>query len=311
MKILITGAAGFVGNHLLNLYKTIPETELFITKMQNEEINYEGNIYDLDILNKNEVKSLINKIMPDKIVHLAAQSSVSMSWQQPSKTIEINVIGVINLLEAVKSIKNDIKILLIGSGEEYGYINEGELPIDENNTLRPGNVYAVSKATQNMIGNVYSKAYNMNIVIARPFNHIGPGQKSIFVVSDFCRQVAEIEKGKKEPIIYVGNIEVKRDFTDVRDVVYAYKLLLEKGIRGEIYNIGSGVAIKISELLKILLELSSVKFEVKVNKSKLRPVDIAVIETDINKIYKHTGWKPNITIRNSLRDTLNYWREIV
>ena len=242
-RALIIGAAGFVGGYLAKHLKTAYGMEVSVTKLPHETLEIEGaDVFDLDILKKEEIVSLLFKIRPDYIFHLAAQSSVGLSWKKPGLTVDINIKGSINVMDAVRELYYKPKILLIGSGEEYGHIREGETPITEGNMVRPGNIYAATKVCQNMIGNIYAKAYDMDIMMVRAFNHIGPTQAPMFVVADFCRQVAEIEKGLREPVMYVGNLSAERDFTDVRDVVRAYALLVQKGKAGETYNVGSGHA---------------------------------------------------------------------
>lgn len=257
-----------------------------------------------------QITELLNRVRPDYIVHLAAQSSVAVSWRNPGLTIDVNIKGSVNVLDAVRQLDYKPRVLLIGSGEEYGHIREGECPIVEDNALRPGNIYAATKSCQNMIGKIYSDAYDMDIMMVRAFNHIGPNQASLFVVADFCKQVAQIEKGLKEPVMYVGNLSAKRDFTDVRDVVRAYGLLVQKGEKGQTYNVGTGNALAISEILERILALSTVSIEVKTDPARLRPVDVPIIEPDVTKIYKATGWKPEISIDTTLKETLEYWRSL-
>ena len=194
---------------------------------------------------------------------------------------------------------------------EYGYISPETVPIQEETILHPGNIYAATKACQNMLSKIYSDAYQMDIIMVRAFNHIGPAQSPIFVVSDFCKQVAEIEKGKREAVIRVGNLSAYRDFTDVKDVVAAYALLIEKGKKGETYNVGSGKAIQIQSILKELLQLSSVEIKIEVDEAKLRPIDVPIIEADIKKLVETTGWKRKYELTDTLKETLNYWRQTV
>ena len=199
-------------------------------------------------------------------------------------------------------------MLLIGSGEEYGHIKDGECPIVEDNVLRPGNIYAATKSCQNMLGKIYSDAYDMDVMMVRAFNHIGPNQTPVFVVADFCKQVADIENGLSEPVIYVGNLSARRDFTDVRDVVRAYAMLVKDGKRGETYNVGRGHAVAIQEILERIVALSDKDIEVRVDESKLRPVDVPIIEPDITKIRETVGWEPEIELETTLKETLEYWR---
>ena len=311
-KVLIIGAAGFVGNYLIDHIQKENIWSIFVTKLPTENItNKNISIHDLDLLDKENLKNLLIKLKPDYIFHLAAQSSVSLSWKNPNLTVDININGTINLLESVKELNYSPRLLLIGSGEEYGHVKIEEVPIIEENPLRPGNIYAATKACQNMLGKIYSNAYDMDIMSVRAFNHIGPKQSPLFVVADFCKQVAEIEKELKEPVIRAGNLKAKRDFTDVRDVVRAYTLLMKKGKKGETYNVGSGKAFEIEEILKVILKLSTVEINVEIDKDRLRPDDIPIIEADINKIQKGVGWKKEIDLEVTLKETLEFWRKEV
>jgi len=308
-KALIIGAAGFVGSYLAEELSCSGGMEVHATKLAHEKLDEQfAKVHDLDIMEKEDIVSLLFEVRPDYIFHLAAQSSVGVAWQNPGLTVDINIKGSLNVLDAVRELFYKPRILLIGSGEEYGYIKPGETPIKEDNRLRPGNIYAATKVCQNMIGNIYSKAYDMQIMSVRAFNHIGPGQASIFVVSDFCRQVAEIEKGLREPVMMVGNLEAKRDFTDVRDVVKAYTKLVASGEPGETYNVGSGKARAIRDILKLIIAMSQTEIMVEIDQNKIRPVDVPLIEADITKLYKLTGWKPRIPLEQTIRETLDYWR---
>jgi len=310
MKALIIGGAGFVGNYLIEHCKRDWQWSVHVTKMPNETIaNPDVSIHDLDILEKKEITALLQMVRPDCIFHLAAQSSVAVSWKNPALTVDVNVKGSINVLDAIRELDYSPRILLIGSGEEYGHILPGETPISERNTPRPGNIYAATKACQNMIGAIYAKAYQMQIMMVRAFNHIGPNQSPLFVVADFCRQVAEIEAEMRPPVIHVGNLAAKRDFTDVRDVVRAYALLIQKGEPGETYNVGSSHAVSIEEVLTQILSLSAKQIQVSVDPDRLRPVDIPIIEADITKLREVTNWTPAIPLQQTLEETLNYWRQ--
>lgn len=311
-RALIIGAAGFVGSYLAKELLTNHNMDVYATKLSHEQLEIaDANIYDLNILDKDEIISLLYKIRPDYIFHLAAQSSVSVAWKNPGLTVDINVKGCVNLLDAVRELYYKPAVLLIGSGEEYGHIKADEVPINEENHLRPGNIYAATKVCQNMIAAIYSQAYDMNLIMVRAFNHIGPGQSPIFVVSDFCKQVAEIEKGINTPTIYVGNLEAKRDFTDVRDVVRAYALLIQYGKAGETYNVGSGHAYGIREILDLIVSLSNVEIEIETDSNKIRPVDVPIIEADITKLNDVAGWSPAISLEQTIKETLAYWRERV
>lgn len=312
MKVLIIGSAGFVGGHLIHYLGSLPYIEVFASKLSNEKVEIQGisaiNILNLDILNNNEVESTLKKICPDYIIHLAAQSSVAFSWKEPALTFNINLIGTINILEAIRKTSIHSRILLIGSAEEYGNIRPGELPISESRNISPGNPYAVSKASQEMVARMYGNAYNVEIVMVRAFNHIGPGQSPVFVISDFAKQIVEIEKGLHNPVILVGNLDAKRDFTDVRDIVKGYWMLVQNGIKGEVYNIGSGKSYSIKNLLNKMIGMSSQKIEIQTDPDKIRLADIPELRADISKITSHVHWQPLIDIDATLSDILDYWR---
>ena len=314
MKSLIIGGAGFVGAYLVRHLKNDLGQDVVVTKMPREQVKVDGvdmdsiQVYDLDILQKESIVALFREIRPDYIYHLAAQSSVSVSWKNPALTVDVNVKGGVNILEALRELEDKPRVLFIGSGEEYGHILPGETPIKEGNVPRPGNIYAATKVCQNMLAKIYADAYGLDVMMVRAFNHIGPNQLPLFVVADFCKQEAEIEAGNREPVMKVGNLSAKRDFTDVRDVVRAYALLMKSGCAGETYNIGSGHAIAIEDILKQILDHSSVEIRVEVDPERLRPVDVPIIEADTTKVYEATGWKPEISMEQTIRETLDYWR---
>lgn len=308
-KALVIGGGGFVGSYLVNHLQRDLGMAVAVTKTAKETLTLkDAAVYDLDILEPAQIREVLGEVAPDYILHLAAQSSVAVSWKNPGLTIDVNIKGSVNVLDAVRTAVHPARVLLIGSGEEYGHIRAGECPIREENALRPGNIYAATKSCQNMIGAIYAAAYDMDVLMVRAFNHIGPNQAPMFVVADFCKQVVEIERGLREPVLYVGNLSAKRDFTDVRDVVRAYGLLVTQGKRGETYNVGTGQALPIEEILNRILALTDCGIEVRVDPAKLRPVDVPIIEPDIGKIYDCVGWKPQISLDQTLRETLDYWR---
>ena len=309
MKALIIGAAGFVGGYLIRELSAAG-WEVHATCLPNENISEDCPAHTLDIMQKADISALLDEVTPDIVYHLAAQSSVSVSWKKPQLTAEINVVGTINVLEALREAKKqDIRTVLIGSGEEYGYIRQGACPLSESEPLNPGNIYAATKACQGMLGEIYARAYKMDIIMVRAFNHSGPKQSNIFVISDFCRQIAEIEKGIKEPVISVGNLSAKRDFTDVRDVVRAYRLLGEKGKSGTVYNVGRGRAVEIQFILDTALSFAKCDIEVRQDPARMRASDIPLIEPDVSRILADTGWSAEITMEQTVEDTLNYWRK--
>lgn len=310
MKTLIIGGGGFVGGYLKD-YLISQWLDVYLTKLPAQQIDDKDKVFNLNLLDCEQISALLKEVEPDYIFHLAAQSSVSVSWAKPALTADVNIKGCINLLEAVRSLNINPRILIVGSSEEYGKIDISENKegiISETNKVNPCNIYAATKACQNMIGKIYSNAYNMDLIMVRAFNHFGPKQEPTFVVADFCKQVSEIEKNLREPVLRVGNLKAKRDFTDVRDVVKAYFELIKSGINGETYNVGSGVAIGIDEILNIILSMSKVKIDVLVDEKKLRPVDVPVIKADISKIIAHTKWSPSLDIKTTIKDTLDYFR---
>lgn len=308
MRALIIGGGGFAGGYLIRELSN-NGYEVFATCLEDENIEGECVVRTLDITRKDDISAVLEDILPDLIFHLAAQSSVAVSWKKPVMTAEINVIGAINVLEAVREYNRKNRLIVIGSGEEYGYIRENACPLKETEPLHPGNIYAATKACQEMTAEIYARAHKMDIVMVRAFNHSGPGQSSAFVISDFCRQIAEIEKGKRPPVISVGNLSAMRDFTDVRDIAKGYRLLAEKGVKGQIYNIGRGKSVSIQYILDTALSLSNADISVQSDPKRLRASDIPIIEPDISKITADTGWNAEISVEQTIGDTLNYWRK--
>ncbi len=310
MNALVIGGGGFVGPYLVRHLTDDLGYEVTVTKTVKETLTMDNaTVRNLDILDMEQIRTLLEEEKADYLFHLAAQSSVAYSWKNPTLTVDVNIKGCINLLEAIRLVDKKPRVLLIGSGEEYGHIKKDECPIIEDNVVRPGNIYAATKSCQNMLGRIYSDAYNLDIMMVRAFNHIGPNQTPMFVVADFCKQVADIEKGKQEPVINVGNLSAKRDFTDVRDVVKAYAKLVAGGKRGETYNVGTGHAVAIQDILNKIISMSDKDIEVKVDPGKLRPVDVPIIEPDISKIKREVGWEPLIPLEQTLRETLEHWRK--
>ncbi|MVX62879.1 NAD-dependent epimerase/dehydratase family protein [Clostridium chromiireducens] len=308
MKALITGVNGFVGNYL-SKYLIEQGYTVYGTVIEDNVVMENVNIQKMNLLNKEEVSETIKSINPDYIYHLAGQSAVGLSWKEPTLTMNVNINGTINLLDAVRENNIDTKVLIIGSSDQYGVIKPEDCPISEEHILNPSSPYAISKTTQEQVAKLYISSYKMNIMMVRAFNHIGPMQSKNFVVSDFASKIAEIEKGA-EPVIRVGNLEAYRDFTDVRDIVMGYGMLMESGEVGEIYNIGSGNAYKIQDVLDILLSLSTTKIKVEIDTEKLRPSDVPIIQCDNSKIRAHINWAPEYDIKNTLKDTLDYWRNM-
>lgn len=312
MRVLITGIAGFAGSHLAEHLLAETDWEVWGTIYQNDynvsHLRDRVNLRRVDLRNPEPVQNLLGEAQPDRIYHLAGQSYVPASWDNPWQTFEINVRSQINLLEAILSINLKPRILIVASNEEYGLITPGDLPLDEETPLCPASPYAVSKVAQDMLGLQYHLNYDLFIVRVRPFNHVGPRQRDEFVAPAFARQLAEIEAGLRPPVVKVGNLEAERDFTDVRDVVRAYFLALERGKAGEVYNVGAGEAHSIRELLDILLELSTAQATVEQDPARMRPSDVPVVICDASRFRTQTGWAPQISFHESLRSVLDYWR---
>lgn len=318
MRVLITGITGFAGSHLAE-YILANHSNVSVfgmvrwrSRMDNIlQIQDKIELVEADLKDMVSLKAVLADVKPDRIFHLAAQSFVPTSWKCPAETFAINAIGEINLFESILALNQKPKIQIAGSSEEYGQVFSNEIPMKETNPLRPLSPYAVSKIAQDMLAFQYQKSYGVRAVRTRGFNHTGPRRGDVFVTSSFARQIAEIEKKKRPPVIHVGNLEAKRDFTDVRDMVRAYWLSLEKGVEGEVYNIGSGQAYSMQEVLDLLMSLSRSKMEVKVDPVRLRPSDVPVLLSDSSKFRALTGWRPMIPFKQTILDLLNYWRERV
>jgi len=315
MRVLITGITGFAGSHLADYCIERGDVEVYgIIRWRSRTENIEHlqnkiKIVECDLRDATSTRDVIEQIHPDYIFHLAAQSFVPTSWRAPTESLTTNVLGELNIFEAVRKIGLDCRIQLAGSSEEYGMVKEDEVPITEDNPLRPLSPYGVSKVAQDLLGYQYFMSYKMDVVRTRGFNHTGPRRPPVFVCSDFAKQVVDIERGRKDPVIHVGNLEAKRDFTDVRDMVRAYFLALEKGTSGEVYNICSEKSWKIREVLDMLIAKSKKDIEVRVDEARLRPSDVPLLLGDCSRFRKDTGWKPMIPFERTLEDILDFWRE--
>ena len=309
MKAMIIGAAGFVGPYLAAAIQNNLMCEVVCTKLEHENLAIPGvTTRTLDIMEEDDIYNLLVDEHPAYIFHMAAQSSVAYSWRNPSLTVNVNVKGALNLLNAIRRLDYSPRVLIAGSGEEYGYVTPEDVPIREDCFLRPGNIYAATKVCQNQMATIYAQAYHMQLIMTRSFNHMGPGQTTTFVMGDFTSQVIKIEKGLQEPVIKVGNLAARRDFTDVRDVVNAYTALAQFGIAGETYNVGTGKALEIRYFLEQIIKQANFDIRIEVDPTKIRPVDVPIIEPDITKIHNATGWKPVISLEQTISDMLDYWR---
>ena len=317
MRVLITGVTGFAGSHLAEyILENHPGVDVYgIRRWRSRIENVEHlldkiQILECNIVDASSVKALIADVRPDKIFHLAAQSFVPSSWNAPAESITTNILGQLNIFEALRESRlMDTWVQIACSSEEYGMVYPHELPIRETNPLRPLSPYAVSKVGQDVLAYQYFMSYGIKVVRTRGFNHEGPRRGEVFVCSNFAKQVVEVERKKRPPIIYVGNLEARRDFTDVRDMVRAYWLSTEKCEAGEVYNICSGSSISIHELLDLVLSNSDVEIEVRQDPSRLRPSDVPLLEGDSTRFREATGWAPKIPFRQTLSNMMDYWRE--
>lgn len=312
-RALIIGVLGFVGEYLT---QELVNNSIEVYGADIKECNDAGDInacslmrklLKIDLIKREDIALVLKEIQPDYIINLAGISSVKLSWQIPALTFDVNVKGVVNIFEAIKETGINPRVLLIGSSEEYGITN-GDKYINEDAPLNALNPYGISKVTQERIALMYKDTFGIDVLMVRAFNHIGPRQQLGFVLPDFANQIAKIEKFDVEPVLYVGNLKAERDFTDVRDVVRGYRLLLEKGKSGEVYNIGSGYSYSIEKLLDKLVMKSSKNIEIRVNNQMLRPKDTPTIICDNSKIKNSIGWEPEINIDETLEDVLQYWR---
>ncbi len=315
MRVLITGLTGFAGSHLADLLLAEhPEVQIAGTyrwRSRRDNIEHlEGRVQlvECDLKDYASVHHLLDRVRPDAIFHLAAQSFVPTSWNAPAETFTINVIGQTNLFEAVRSLALDPVIQIACSSEEYGLVLPDEVPIRETNPLRPLSPYAVSKVAQDYLAYQYFQSYGIKAIRTRGFNHTGPRRGEVFVTSNFAKQIAAIEAGLQEPVLRVGNLSAVRDFTDVRDMVRAYWLAATRAKPGEVYNIATGSGITIRAMLDQLLALARVAVEVETDPARLRPSDVEVLIGDSSKFRADTGWEPRIPLEQTLGDLLDYWR---
>jgi GDP-4-dehydro-6-deoxy-D-mannose reductase len=303
-KVLIFGIGGFVGSYL---------AEEFINngyKVYGSDINKSDNLqkevefFETDLLNSESVLNIVSEIQPDMIVNLAAISSVGLSWNIPQTTMQVNVVGALNIMEAARKQGNMPKVMFIGSSEEYEVSDE---PINEETKLNANNPYGISKVTQERFAKLYREQYGMKVYCVRPFNHTGVGQKDTFVLPSFCKQVAEIEKSGRPGTIKVGNLAAKRDFSHVKDIVRAYRMIIESDDCTKVYNVGSGKAYGLDEMLDYIVSLSSQKITVEVDSQRVRPVDNPIICCDNGLIEKELGWKAEYTVFDALKEMFNYY----
>jgi GDP-4-dehydro-6-deoxy-D-mannose reductase len=334
MRAFVTGAGGFVGKHLLEYLSRQTAWELYGNAgppqgspdpslpppSHDRTATPEGlssaslaavKWLAVDLTNRQATAAAVAEVRPDIVFHLAAQSNVQRAFQDPQSTIVNNIVSELSLLEALRTAAPEALIMITCSSEQYGLVRPEDIPIDEETPFRPNNPYAVSKVAQDTLALQHFLSYGQKTIRVRPFNHIGPGQSEHFVTAAFARQVALIEAGRQEPVIYVGNLEAERDFTDVRDMVRAYHLVVTKGEPGEVYNLGCGKGYSIQWVLNTLIGMSKVKVEVRQDPARMRPADIPSLICDPTRFRTRTGWTPEIPIEQTLSDILDYWRKKV
>ena len=304
-RVLIFGAGGFVGSYLCKEFLNNGYKVSGTDKGEGSALPSEVDFYKTDLMQADEVEKLIGQIQPDIIVNLAAISSVGASWNMPQTTMAINVIGALNIMEAARKSEQKPRILFVGSSEEY-VISEN--PLDENTQLNANNPYGISKVTQEQFAKLYREQYELKIYCVRPFNHTGIGQRDSFVLPSFCKQVAEIDKSRKDGKIQVGNLKVKRDFSHVKDVVRAYRMIVESDNYNQIYNVGSGNTYSLEDMLTYIIGLSDQNIEIEVDQNRIRPTDQPVICCDRSLIGKELGWKPRYNVYDALREMYESYR---
>ncbi|MCX7918597.1 MAG: GDP-mannose 4,6-dehydratase [bacterium] len=310
MKLIITGINGFVGQHLAQYIISETKESLFGLDIQTVSCDLPGIIlHTVDLMNTDQVAQTIATIQPDGIFHLAARTNVPESYQQQTATLMTNIVGTVNLLDAVRQANlPKCRIIIACSADQYGKVFPEELPIKESQPFRPLTPYAVSKIGQEMVAYQYYLNYQLPIIRIRAFNHTGPGQKPDFVCPAFAKQIADIEKNKQNRQIMVGNLDTCRDFTDVRDIVRAYWLAMERGEAGEVYNVCSGQGYSVREILNLLLSMTTEKIDIVQDQNRTRPVDVPILVGDNSKFKHQTGWSPQIPFHQTLSDLLEYYR---
>ncbi|MFH1081409.1 MAG: GDP-mannose 4,6-dehydratase [Pseudomonadota bacterium] len=314
-KYLITGFSGFVGRHFLdylsalNIPAIVLGVDIALPDFNLDRLNHvQCDFQKLDLLDRDEIRKVISRFQPNYILHLASYSSVAFSWANPVNSFQNNTNIFLNVLDAIHSVNAGTRILSVGSSEEYGDLTEANTVFHEEDALHPVSPYAVARVSQEMLSKVYAKGYGLDIVMTRSFNHIGPGQKDIFVVASFAKRLVEMKKqGAASPKLITGEISLIRDFVDVRDVVRAYDGLLKKGRQGEIYNICSGTGYRLKDIIEQLTSILDMKVTTETDEKLIRPNDNRIIIGSNEKIKCDIGWVPEIPLRQSLEDVINFW----
>jgi GDP-4-dehydro-6-deoxy-D-mannose reductase len=315
-RILVTGASGFVGRHLLPAIAARHPSATVYTMAVHPHPGASDYLISIDarigdIRDPQAVRAVVHDAQPDLVIHLAGRAAVVDAWADPAGTLAINAGGAITLLEALRTTASSARVVLIGSGEQYGPVPSEESPITEQHQQCPINPYAVSKAAQELVGHQYAAAYGLDIVYARPFNHFGPYQPDLFVIASFARQIALAERGLAPPCVRVGNLSAQRDFLPVQDVVAAYLALAEGGRSDEAYNVASGIPRAISQVLDMLIAKAHVDVRIEIDPERIRPMDVPLAYADNAKLRQDTGWQPSHDFAQALEEVLQYWRSVV
>lgn len=310
-RLIITGVAGFVGHHLLDYLSENHELEILgldvcdnLETQQHHKFKFE--YVPINLLDDLKIFSVVDFFKPDSIIHLASSSSVAYSWENPVESFRNNTNVFLNLVETIRKLGLKTRIISVGSSEEYGIVDKDKIPLAEDFPINPVSPYAVARVSQELLSRVYVKGYGMDIILTRSFNHIGPGQKTAFFIPSIAQQLLDIKaKNLSSAFIDVGDLSIVRDFTDVRDVVKAYCMLLEKGKAGEVYNICSNKGYQLSDVVNKLIDISKAQVIVRIDKQRIRPADNPVIIGNNSKIVSEIGWKPTISFDQSLIDVMN------
>jgi GDP-4-dehydro-6-deoxy-D-mannose reductase len=311
LRAIITGVGGFAGSHLSDYLLNQTDWQVVgcvLPGWDCSHLDRRVTCLEMDLRDREAVRDMLEQVTPDVIFHLAAQAFVPVSWQDPWDTLENNIRAETNILDGLVKLGARPRVMVVGSNEEYGLVRPDELPLREDSPLRPNSPYAVSKVAQDFLGLSYFLSHGLPVVRVRPFNHIGPRQAEGFVAPAFAKQITLIEAGQQEPVIRVGNLDVQRDFSDVRDVVRAYHLAVTQGQPGQVYNIGSGQPRAVKALLEMLLSLSAQPIRVEIDPARMRPSDTPVAYCDASKLRAATGWEPRVPFEQTLRDVLDDWR---
>lgn len=316
MKILITGINGFVARHFL-AFLAKQQRQFTVLGIGRSEPSFNSDQFaplkiefaKADLLNREQVGEILSNFKPQYLLHLASISSVGHSWKNPNESFVNNTNIFLNLVDQIRLLDIPCRILSIGSSEEYGNVNAEQLPLTEESALNPISPYAVARVSQEMISKVYAEGYGMDIIMTRSFNHIGPGQKNVFVISSFAKQLVHIANNPSaEKTVTTGDLSIIRDFVDVRDVVKAYYLLLKHGKKGEVYNICSGTGVSLQQIMDKMCAILNISITLKEDVNLIRPNDNRIITGSAAKIKGEMNWSPEISLEKSLSDIINWWQ---